>query len=271
MTTIANYVAAGLATLPALPREKRPAISWKCYQDRLPTPAEVAAWGEPQGVCVICGKVSGNVELIDFDHGAEFFGPWSELVGAELLGKLVLERSQSGGMHAVYRLESEIPGNQKLARKTDGRTMIETRGEGGLFLCAPTPGYDLTQGDLTALPCLSTSERERLSCHRGVWFVSAVTPLVKQVLYDLDIQTNDYEQSFYQDELYILTPASKTNDHVLVDVIESNYVTSVSIASEIGSTANTTEYTISYETADGEVRRAVAWDATFCRLQESHG
>ena len=29
---------------------------------------------------------------------------------------------------------------------------IETRGEGGLFLCSPTDGYDLVQGDLTDVP-----------------------------------------------------------------------------------------------------------------------
>ena len=41
-------------------------------------------------------------------------------------------------------------------------TLIETRGEGGLFLCAPTPGYELMQGDFADLPVLTEAERELL-------------------------------------------------------------------------------------------------------------
>jgi hypothetical protein len=38
-------------------------------------------------------------------------------------------------------------------------TLIETRGEGGLFLCAPTPGYDIAQGSFEDLAVLDESER----------------------------------------------------------------------------------------------------------------
>jgi len=38
-------------------------------------------------------------------------------------------------------------------------TTIETRGEGGLFLCSPTAGYELLQGDLAELPVFSAAER----------------------------------------------------------------------------------------------------------------
>jgi len=41
-------------------------------------------------------------------------------------------------------------------------TLIETRGEGGLFLCAPTPGYTLHQGQFTDLPVLTDAQRELL-------------------------------------------------------------------------------------------------------------
>jgi hypothetical protein len=40
--------------------------------------------------------------------------------------------------------------------------LIETRGEGGLFLCAPTLGYSLEQGSLTEIPVLTPQEREIL-------------------------------------------------------------------------------------------------------------
>jgi hypothetical protein len=41
-------------------------------------------------------------------------------------------------------------------------TMIETRGEGGQFLAAPSPGYELLQGDFAAAPIISAEERQIL-------------------------------------------------------------------------------------------------------------
>jgi hypothetical protein len=41
-------------------------------------------------------------------------------------------------------------------------TMIETRGQGGVFLCAPSDGYELLQGDFRELPAITAEEREVL-------------------------------------------------------------------------------------------------------------
>ncbi|HAT11844.1 MAG TPA: hypothetical protein DCS97_14925 [Planctomycetes bacterium] len=87
-----SYQAAGLCVLPARFPEKRPAIgAWKDYQTRLPTEAEVSAWfANPHAACcLICGAVSGNLELIDFDCAGEAFAAWSGLVNAEAPGVLV--------------------------------------------------------------------------------------------------------------------------------------------------------------------------------------
>ena len=198
-----RYLRAGLCVLPAIPAEKRPALrSWKEYQTRLPTEAEVDAWftGGHDGLCVLTGMPSGNLELIDFDCRGEFFEPWSQRVEAAspgLLDRLAVETSQSGGWHVVYRCETEVGGNVKLAQRRhevspneifieEGReyvclygkkylvqvdpdgtkfvilTLIETRGDGGLFLCAPTPGYELVQGDLADPSVLTESQRETL-------------------------------------------------------------------------------------------------------------
>ena len=70
------YLSAGLCVLSAIRAEKRPAVGrWKQYQKRLPTPAELSAWmaNSPDAVCILCGAVSGNVEIIDFDGGGELF------------------------------------------------------------------------------------------------------------------------------------------------------------------------------------------------------
>lgn len=193
----AAYVANGLCTLPAVRRgeEKRVDLaSWKEFQQRLPNDDEIRSWfarGE-RSACIICGAVSGNLEMIDFDLGGEAYGAWEAAVEAAapgLVRRLVVESTPSGGRHVVYRCLSPVCGNKKLAQKrieTGGPepvyvgtkpcvprldasgswsitvTMIETRGEGGLFLCAPSDGYVLLQGDLSRPPVLTADERDIL-------------------------------------------------------------------------------------------------------------
>jgi len=188
-------VAAGLCALPAFRRgdQKRPSVAaWKLYQTRLPSPDELGEWfNSDDSMCLICGQVSGNLEMIDFDLAGVAFDEWRETVEAMqpgLVSRLTIETTPSGGRHVVYRCESEVCGNVKLATRyfeADGPgevtvgdrgyaarrvgdgwaaavTMIETRGEGGLFLCAPSPGYELVQGTLDNLSVITTEEREIL-------------------------------------------------------------------------------------------------------------
>ena len=200
-----TYVHAGLCTLPAILPQKQPVVSWKVYQERLPCDAEVAGWfGNAQAVCLVTGQVSGNLELLDFDVGGELYPAWRERVIAadpDLLDRLVVEQSFSQGRHVVYRCESPICGNLKLARRrqpvsgpelvticgkryvpyrdADGQwyvllTLIETRGEGGIFLCAPSPGYTLQQGQFTDLPVLTEAQRELLL--ETAWSLNELPP-----------------------------------------------------------------------------------------------
>ncbi|MEJ5260941.1 MAG: DUF3987 domain-containing protein [Anaerohalosphaeraceae bacterium] len=202
-----QYLHAGLSVLPAHVQLKFAALSqWKPYQYRLPTEAEVQGWfGNGQtGICIVAGAVSGNLEMLDFDLQAELFEAWRQRVqeaAPDLLPRLVIETSQSGGRHVLYRCDSEIGGNLKLAQRKlclpssdevvigrkaykprqdkEGRwhvilTLIETRGEGGLFLCAPTPGYTLLQGDLTNLPVLTAQQREFLL--EAAWSLNEYMP-----------------------------------------------------------------------------------------------
>src|SRR5690606_26806762 len=78
-----------------------------------------------------------------------------------------------------YRCQTSVCGNMKLAqRQRDGKivTLIETRGEGGLFLCAPTPGYALLQGELCNPPVLTEAERDVLL--RRAWELNEYVPPV---------------------------------------------------------------------------------------------
>ncbi len=162
------YLASGLCVLPAIRAEKRPAVGqWKRYRERLPTEAELKAWfaNGPDALCIICGRVSGNAEMIDFDVGGELYEAWSKRIPPDLLARLAVESTQRGGRHVFYRCEAPVCGNMKLAQRRDNDktiTLIETRGEGGLFLCTPTAGYELLQGDLGNPPVLAEAERDAL-------------------------------------------------------------------------------------------------------------
>ena len=173
--TAVGYLKAGLSVLPAVKAKKRPAVgSWRTWQTRRPTEIEVEAWfsNGHEGLCVIAGAVSGNLECIDFDCKGEAYPAWAAKVDPEVLPLLVVESTPSGGKHVLFRSETAVEGNQKLAQGLrDGKiaTLIETRGEGGLFLCAPTPGYRLEQGDFAHIPTLTTEAREALlSAARGL-------------------------------------------------------------------------------------------------------
>lgn len=175
-----KYLNAGLCVLPAIRVEKRPAIGkWKQYQQRLPLPAELNAWPFNDSLCIICGTVSGNLEIIDFDGGGELFPAWMDRIDPDLRDHLVIESTPSGGMHVIYRCDVPVCGNIKLAqRKVDDKveTLIETRGEGGLFLCSPTPGYEMMQGDLCDLPVLTEAQRDALL--RTAWELNEYLPPV---------------------------------------------------------------------------------------------
>lgn len=189
---IEQYHAVGLSALPAITAQRRPAIGgWKDYQSHIPTSDDIGAWPKStgsDGVCIICGSVSGNLEMIDFDVEARAYESWRSSVSPELMSRLVVESSQSGGKHVVYRCASPVEGNMKLAStfteanhgdevKVCGKTyrarrlgdrqgvvltLIETRGEGGLFLCDPSPGYVVEQGSLLDVPTISEQERQQL-------------------------------------------------------------------------------------------------------------
>jgi hypothetical protein len=154
--------------------EQRWKPTWKPFQRRLPTEAELRYWfaQEPVGLAVIGGQISGGLEILDFD-AAEVFEPWSALVdelAPGLLEPLPLVQTPTHGRHVYYRC-SFIERNQKLAQRpnAEGRpeVMIETRGIGGYAIAPPSPPtchplqrpYRLLRPDLTAIPTITPDQR----------------------------------------------------------------------------------------------------------------
>lgn len=201
-----GYLASGLCVLPAerIGNIKRPVGSWTRYQSQLLTAAEIATKfpATVDHICIATGAISGQLEVIDFDMAGEAFEPWRgaiDLAAPGLRDRLVIESSPSGGRHVFYRCQAPVGKSVKLAQRridADGPgeiqvcgksykprkderggwhvivTTIETRGERSVCLCAPSPGYELIQGDLTEIPTITPSERDAII--RVAWELSEI-------------------------------------------------------------------------------------------------
>src|SRR5438552_6622246 len=178
--------AVGLSVVP--PREngsKAPEGYWKGFQSRCATADEIEAWYATgrDGVGVVTGAISGGLELFEFEGPAVEAGIWdafeesaTRLGLGGLLGRVrdgYCEDTPSGGIHLFWKCE-EIEGCQKLARCVgkDGKpkTLIETKGEGGYSVVAPSGGrvhetggeYRLRSGGFETIATVTPEERAGL-------------------------------------------------------------------------------------------------------------
>lgn len=175
-----GFIKKGISVV-ATDANKRAIVSWKAYQDRLPSAAELEGQfnsEKARGLAVICGKVSGNLEVIDVDVKYDTTGTLFENLmtcihdlSPALSDKLMVVQTRSGGYHIYYRCD-EIQGNQKLAQRPATieevannpnekvLVLIETRGEGGYVVAPPSDGYKKISGE--TIQTITVSEREAL-------------------------------------------------------------------------------------------------------------
>ena len=180
-----NAAEAGLCVVP--PRQdgsKAPEGFWKEFQSRRPTGEELRNWysNGRTGVGVVCGAVSGGLEMFEFEGRAvedgvlEAFDRAAEAAGIfELVRRIMdgyCEWTPSGGIHLLYRCSET--GNIKLAqrRRADNVsvTLIETKGEGGYTVIAPSDGsvhptggaWTLVCGGFASIETITPEERAQL-------------------------------------------------------------------------------------------------------------
>jgi len=180
----------GLAVLP--PKEdgsKAPdAERWREYQQQRPSRAQVAAWyARPRtGIGYIGGAVSGKLECLDFDDPDTYRAVLdaADVAGlGELLARIRCgyeSATPSGTAHLLYRSDA-IAGNTKLARRPKRpeemrdprdrvKVLVETRGEGGYIVEAPSYGtvhpsgkpYVMQSGGTASIVTITPAEREEL-------------------------------------------------------------------------------------------------------------
>lgn len=176
---------AGLCVVP--PREdgsKRPQGQWEHWQTERPSAEQMRSWYGPcTGMGLVCGAVSGSLEMFEFEkqHTYQVYCDTGEAIGlGELIERVAAgycERTPGGGFHWLYRC-AEIGGNTPLARRSaftdDGKPtfvpLIETRGEGGYVVVAPSHGqvhpsgapYVLVSGGFATIAEITPDERRLL-------------------------------------------------------------------------------------------------------------
>ena len=148
--------------------------------------AEMVKAGKADGFGVFCGPPSGGLEMLEVEgrargllskvkqHAAQFGHHADELL-ARVAGGCV-QRSPSGGVHFLYRVDGGARGNVKLARRPDpeidggDQVLAETRGTGGWFVAAPSGGrthksgkaYKIERGSPATIPTITAAERDTL-------------------------------------------------------------------------------------------------------------
>jgi putative DNA primase/helicase len=158
---------AGCAVIPIrADGSKAPRGRWKQFQVRGADRAQVVAWfaRDPLGIGVVCGSVSGGLEMLELEGraiGAGLGAQVADLARASGLAALwkqltvdgYSERTPSGGVHLLYRIAGgTVAHSMKLARRPaialelaadpvdKVKVLAETRGEGGYTVVAPSGG-----------------------------------------------------------------------------------------------------------------------------------
>lgn len=158
---------------------KAPPFPWVRFKEELPTKLDLEQqFGALRlGIAIICGVISGGLEVFDFDGEAERIFPLWKTKIQHLFDKycLIVVRTPSGGFHVYFRC-SEISKSNKIAcdPEAEKKVLIETRGEGAYIIAPGSPPathstgklYELIKGDFSQIPRITPEEREQL------WFAA---------------------------------------------------------------------------------------------------
>lgn len=177
------YLEAGFNPIPIkLDGSKAPAIAtWAEFQDMRPTPSEMESFQFGRnGIAVLAGKASNDLEVIDIDN-EHCYLPYLQALEAassrEFIQRLCIIKTPRPGYQIWYRCPDEVQKAQKLAMtKDDKKVLIETRGEGSYVIAPGSPPsvhtnnlpYEVISGNQLHPPEISPSERDVLiNCARG--------------------------------------------------------------------------------------------------------
>jgi len=217
-----EYLKAQLSVIPTK-ADKTPAlITWKEKQSQRIKEEEVESLfsgANVKGLAIICGAISGNLEVIDVDCKYDVSGElWVNIknlikledITSEVYNSLLIAKTVNNGYHIIYRCD-EIEGNQRLAFSVEGDCIIETRGEGGYIIAHPSTGYEFIQGTIEEIPTINPLQRKKLL--EIAESLSYVEPTIEEAEgVKLEVTTglscwDDYNQKMTTDDVLSLLKA----------------------------------------------------------------
>lgn len=192
-----NWRAAGYSVIPIrADGTKKPLFEWKRFQTERASRANLQLWlaNPALGIAIVCGQVSGNLEMLELEgrYVADvprlnrFYRQLSERGVSDLWDEIcagLTVESPSGGIHVFYRISDEpVPGNTKIVRRPaieeelakdphdKVKVLIETRGEGGFVVAAPSGGtvhatgkeWRILHGDPATVVTITGAQRDKL-------------------------------------------------------------------------------------------------------------
>lgn len=178
LNTAIEYHKQGIICMP-VKETKNPNLAKYTEFNKEPTSLDVVKdwpWDSAftKGVGMFTGHASGDMIVLDFDTKyditGDLFERWKAQLPESLLERFVIAGSRSGGKHVYFRCPGSTTKNIKLANRHTTyqerdknpnelvKVLIETRGNGGIIVCAPTPGYTWLQGDQTSIPTITPEE-----------------------------------------------------------------------------------------------------------------
>lgn len=163
-TLAVEYLKKGWSLFPCLPLEKKPALKWKEFQERVPTEEEIEEWFSsdkedskaPPNLAIVTGRISSLV-VLDYDprHGDDIL---CKTLANEGLSPHV--RTGGGGLHYYFSWKEQGGKSCELPRNSAGRVApgYDIRAEGGYVLAPPsrtTKRYSWLFGDYPDGECPS--------------------------------------------------------------------------------------------------------------------
>ena len=140
------YYGKGLSVIPLKHRSKEPIIKWAEYQGRVATIDEFKKWFEEKerNIAIICGRISGNLIVIDFDNEEKFKWFIEEIVPKlpESL-KFAISNTwivKTGKGYHIYLRVHEDPEEFAKRFRTKPRFIegVDIKGEGGYVVAPPS-------------------------------------------------------------------------------------------------------------------------------------
>jgi hypothetical protein len=138
------YLQRGLSVIPLVYGDKKPAVRWEEYQSRRPTEDEVKKWfSKLSNIGIVCGSVSSNLIVIDFDSEDKFKEFYDKLDKAYpelrdvVLNTWMVETGKGRHIYLRVRMDpSEF--RERMRTKVRLAEGVDVKAEGGYVVAPPS-------------------------------------------------------------------------------------------------------------------------------------